>query len=99
MSLVTMSLRAIASPLAGKVAEKASRKAEGLCHLTGPFHFFYFLVYKCPLRVLGSEGQYFHTPEARLVTTAVSVQSEKEMCMHMDRTKFNRRFLKMLLKM
>ena len=42
-----------------KAAEKAPRKAEGLCHLTGPFNFFHFLVYKCPLSVLVSEGQWF----------------------------------------
>ena len=29
-----------------KRLKKAPRKAEGLCHLTGPFNFFYFLVYK-----------------------------------------------------
>ena len=42
-----------------KMAEKAPPKAEGLCHLTEPFNFFCFPVYKCPLSVLVSEGQWF----------------------------------------
>ena len=33
------------------------------------------------------------------MAAAVSVQSEKKRCMNMDGTKFNRRFLKMLLRM
>ena len=34
--------------LAGKAAEKAPRKAEGLCHLTGPFSFFLFFGLQMP---------------------------------------------------
>ena len=53
-----------------KAAEKAPQTVEGLCQMTEPFNFFYFLVYKLPVSVLISRGQNFRTSETPALAVA-----------------------------
>ena len=53
-----------------KAAEKVPRTVEGLCQMTEPLNFFYFLVYKLPVSVLISRGQNFRLPETPALAVA-----------------------------